>query len=116
MDTQRARILAAHFFVAKNLKKNTAKTVKFIQTNRDYFPNITDECLNDIIKENGVTKEELEQSKVRKFAGINTEKEAFEKQDEGDKDIHKKRPYDYDKRDHGKGYKVKPSENDYKST
>ena len=67
MDPRLSQVLIAQFYVSKNLKKNPASAIKFIINNREYFPNINEQTLEQIQKEHNITLENLENIKVPKL-------------------------------------------------
>ncbi len=54
------RIIAAQLIVAKGLKKEPLKTIKFITQNRKYFPSISDSSLELLISNHGFSQEDLD--------------------------------------------------------
>ncbi len=77
--TKGARVIAAQLYVSKGIKRgNFAKMIKFIKINREYFPNISDEMLSAMQKENNVTDEEIDKQTNVEFADLQAEKK-FEK-------------------------------------
>lgn len=77
--TRGARVIAAQLYVSKGLKRNPPKMIKFIILNRDYFPGITDEMIEQLKLENNVTNEDLAVHDSVQFADIHTETE-YEKE------------------------------------
>lgn len=73
-DPRTARVLAAQFYVAKNLQRAPLHSISFIRNNRNYFPSITNETIEKIMKEHNITEEDLSKIKEVKFADINFEK------------------------------------------
>lgn len=73
-DTRGARIIASQLYVAKNLAKTPAKIIKFIKTNKDYFPSITPQILKQIQEEHGLTDEQIENETAMTFADIQAER------------------------------------------
>jgi len=59
-NTKAAMTIAAQLYLAKGLKKNPARMIKFIMSNREYYPNISDEMLGQIKNEHGIKDEDLE--------------------------------------------------------
>jgi hypothetical protein len=101
-NTRAARVIAAQLYVAKGLKRNPAKMIKFIRTNRDYFPNISDQMLADMQKEHNLTDEQINQQENVAFADIQAERKFEKELLEKAKKIDKLRKEE--KRDHrGKG-------------
>jgi uncharacterized secreted protein with C-terminal beta-propeller domain len=78
-DTKAARVIASQLYVCKGLKRNPAKMIKFIQTNRDYFPNFSDEHLILIKQEHNLTDDDINKQEDVQFADIKAE-EKFEKE------------------------------------
>lgn len=78
-NTKAARVIAAQLYVAKGLKRNPAKMIKFIKCNREYFPNISAEMLVQIQKEHNITDEEIETHPEVQFADLQAESR-FEKE------------------------------------
>lgn len=78
-NTKAGRAIAAHLYVAKGLKRNPAKMIKFIKTNKEYFPNISDHMLIEMQKENGITDEDIKNQPNVEFSSLKTE-EIFEKE------------------------------------
>jgi Arc/MetJ family transcription regulator len=76
--TKGARVIAAQLYVAKGLKRNPAKMIKFMKINREYFPNISDEMLTLIQKEHNLTDDEIDKQTNVEFADLHAERE-FEK-------------------------------------
>ncbi len=81
--TKGARVIAAQLYVAKGLKRNPSKMIKFMKINREYFPNISDEMLYEIQKEHKLTDEDIDKQTNVEFAELqaerNFEKELLEK-------------------------------------
>jgi len=72
--TKGARVIAAQLYVAKGLKRNPAKMIKFIKDNKEYFPNISDEMLRQIQKEHNITSDEINSHTNVEFADLNAER------------------------------------------
>jgi len=77
-NTKAARVIAAQLYVAKGLKKNPAKMIKFIKCNKEYFPNISAEMLVQIQKEHNISDEEINNTPEVQFADLQAESR-FEK-------------------------------------
>jgi hypothetical protein len=103
-DTKAARAIVCQLYVAKGLKRNPAKMIKFIRENREYF-NIPDYQLESIKKENNVTEEDIEKEESVKFADIHAEEKFDKAVLEKAEKIHEIRKQEEDKRDHGHGIK-----------
>ena len=78
-NTKAARVIAAQLYVAKGLKRNPAKMIKFIKCNREYFPNISSEMLVQIQKEHNLSNEEIDNHPDVQFADLQAESR-FEKE------------------------------------
>ena len=50
MDPRLSQVLIAQFYVSKNLKKRPAHAIKFLIINREYFPTINNETIEQIKK------------------------------------------------------------------
>lgn len=109
MNTKGARVIAAQFYVAKNLNRNPAKTVQFIIDNRDYFPSIDDDEIEKLKKEHNLTEEELEKNKTRKLADIDLEKKRDEERKKKDSLLHGQRRVERRDRDFGRGFGENPN-------
>jgi len=72
--TKGARVIAAQLYVAKGIKRNPAKMIKFMKTNKEYFPNISDEMLYEMQKEHNITNEEVDKQINIEFADLQAEK------------------------------------------
>lgn len=77
-NTKAARVIAAQLYVAKGLKRNPAKMIKFIKCNREYFPNISEEMLSQIQKEHNISDDEINRHAEVQFADLQAESK-FEK-------------------------------------
>jgi len=60
MDQRTSQIIIANFFVSKNLKTRPAHAIKFIMINKEYFPTINTQLLEQIMKEHNITQEMLD--------------------------------------------------------
>jgi hypothetical protein len=67
MDSRISTIIVSQFFVAKTLKTEPARAIKFVKVNREYFPEITDSWLEQIMKEHNISPEQLEAVEVEKL-------------------------------------------------
>ena len=76
--TKAARVIAAQLYVAKGFNSNPAMIIKFIKTNREYFPDVSDQMLVGLRDERGLTDAEIDRQENTEFADINTEQK-FEK-------------------------------------
>ncbi len=100
--TKGARVIAAQLYVAKNIKRNVPKMIKFMKANREYFSNISDEMLCEIQKEHNLTDEEIDKQTNIEFADLHAEKKFEEDLLEKAKKIEQQRKDE--QRDHrGKG-------------
>ena len=105
MDSKTARVIASQFYAAKNLKRNPAKTIKFIISNKDYFPGVNEKWLELVKKEHNLTDDDINNEKEVIFADINAEEiEEAEKKAKA-KIIQCQRIKEKEKRDYGKGIK-----------
>lgn len=52
--------IGVHLYVVHGMKKNPAKTLKFIMENKKYFPDIDLDTIKKVMKENGITDEDIE--------------------------------------------------------
>jgi hypothetical protein len=77
--TRGARVIAAQLYVAKGLKRNPAKMIKFMKTNKGYFPNISDEMLFEMQKDHSLTDEDIAKEPDVEFADPQAERQ-FEKE------------------------------------
>jgi hypothetical protein len=77
-DTRGARVIAAQLYVAKGLKRNPAKMIKFMKINKEYFPNISEEMLLAMQKEHNLTDDDINKQDNVEFADLRAEKK-FEK-------------------------------------
>jgi hypothetical protein len=101
-----SRVLAAQFYVAKNLTRAPAKTVRFIMDNRDYFPSINDDVLEKIKEEQKLTDDDISKEKAVVFADINLERNLEkEKKKETDKYM-KTRSVNSSNRDYGRSSNI----------
>jgi hypothetical protein len=73
--TKGARVIAAQLYVAKGLKRNVPKMIKFIKSNREYFSNISDEMLSEMQKEQNITDEEIDKQENIEFANLQAERQ-----------------------------------------
>ena len=105
-DPRTTRVLAAQYYVAKNLDKKPAKIIRFIKDNRRYFPSISDETLQKVMEENDVTEEDIQNQKETKWADINLERKETDDLKCKAKEINKNRKKDHSKRDFGHGIKT----------
>lgn len=66
MDPKIARMITTQMYVSKVLSINPAKGISIIKDNKEYFPNITEDMLNQIIKEHNITENDIkiEQKKL----------------------------------------------------
>jgi hypothetical protein len=71
--TKAARVIASQLYVAKGLKRNPAKMIKFMKDNKEYFPNITDQMLEDIKKEHNLTDEDINKYDTVEFTDLKAE-------------------------------------------
>lgn len=102
IDPVLSRVLAAQFYVSKNLSRDPALAVRFISDNRNYFPSINDETLEKIKVENNLTDENISKQKSIVFADINLEKNLEEKKKKETNNYMKNRPIDSENRDYGR--------------
>jgi len=59
--------IAAQLYIAKGLSRNPSKILKFIKDNKKYCPYITDDMIEQIMKENNITKEDIEKHGTVRF-------------------------------------------------
>jgi hypothetical protein len=64
------RIIVAQLYVARKLNVNPEKVIKFILSNREYFPYIDEETIESIIKEKGLSWDKINQLPEIPFADI----------------------------------------------
>lgn len=76
-NTKAARVIAAQLYVAKGLKRNPSKMIKFMKTNRDYFPDITDKMLLDYQKEHNISDEDIEKAAHIELADLKAEDQFY---------------------------------------
>ncbi len=66
------RIIISQLYVARKLNVNPEKVIKFILDNRSYFPNISNETIESVIKEKGLSWDKIKQHPNVVFADIDT--------------------------------------------
>ena len=106
IDPVLSRVIAAQFYVAKNLPRDPAVAVRFITDNRNYFPSINDETLEKIKKENKLTEQDISKQKSVVFADINLERDLEEKKKKETEKYMKNRPVDSANRDYGRSSNI----------
>ena len=100
--TKGARVIAAQLYVAKGLKRNPSKMIKFIKVNKEYFPNISYDMLVEMQKEHNLTDEDIDKETNLEFADLQAERKFEEELLNKAKKIDEKRKHET--RDHrGKG-------------
>jgi hypothetical protein len=64
------RIIIAQLYVARKLNVSPDKVIKFILSNREYFPYVNDDIIELIIKEKGLSWDIINQLPEIHFADI----------------------------------------------
>lgn len=65
------RIIIAQLYVARKLNVYPEKVIKFIMSNKEYFPYISDDVIESIIKEKGLSWDNINKLPEINFADIN---------------------------------------------
>jgi len=64
MNENLSKTLVSYYYVSKNLKTHPEKAIKYIMINREMFKNISDEILEKLKEESGVSEEDLNNVKI----------------------------------------------------
>ena len=89
--TKGARVIAAQLYVAKNINRNVPKMIKFIKTNNEYFPNITQDMLIQMQLEHHLSDQDIDEQTNIEFADLHAEKQFEQELLEKAEEIEKQR-------------------------
>lgn len=64
------RIIISQLYVARKINIHPEKVIKFILSNREYFPYISDDTIDSLIKEKGLSWDKINQYPDVVFADI----------------------------------------------
>ncbi len=99
-----ARVMAAQFYVIKELDRNPTKALRFMQDNKDYFPNY-DNTITSVMKQHNITQDDIDAENEVKLADLHTEQKRREEVKKDSVKIHSMRREDHKKRNFGHGIK-----------